>query len=521
MTGGPTPTTTSSDPSPSAARASVPGRIPTLALLAAASLGLGLLWLLVAALRFSEGAMVDGTWRYVAGDAWAFDLEAYVDDFNARVIGAYAAGTGSLTLPADAGVAALLDAVEDDVHVHRVVLEDGAVRDERRAVVVVEDAVHERLEPEVALLDRQVVAFVAVVVEDAREVDHVLFEVEELARIEHFLEVLLGLEAAVRAGMDVGEVEDRDDAGDLGQRLGIVAFGTGRRLAGQQEIEDSAQRVEIAPHVRPLLAGQQLRRLEISGDAVVRAASTLPFMTAMRLVVVRRAQALAARAAEALTAYARDPNPSTALLIGTEVPGRKGETPQKREVGDSPLLHGRNEFWVRLDFLLHRPELFVEPIRLDALEPVPRIQATLLHVDRGFVRIGPLAHDGEGDTREFLTPRPAPHHALVRLAQIDDGKSCLVIDMPRFLQDFQYGPVFLEAQWIERMLDVLCSHGGGANNQGESNRAAQARQNLIHSCGFGPVKTSSAHCVTSLAEIATMLHLQPQPEKGAMDNFAV
>jgi pyruvate/2-oxoacid:ferredoxin oxidoreductase beta subunit/Pyruvate/2-oxoacid:ferredoxin oxidoreductase delta subunit len=33
------------------------------------------------------------------------DLEAYVDDFNARVIGAYAAGTGSQTLPADAGVA--------------------------------------------------------------------------------------------------------------------------------------------------------------------------------------------------------------------------------------------------------------------------------------------------------------------------------------------------------------------------------------------------------------------------------
>jgi pyruvate ferredoxin oxidoreductase beta subunit len=33
------------------------------------------------------------------------DLEAYVDDFNARIIGAYAAGLGSQTLPADAGVA--------------------------------------------------------------------------------------------------------------------------------------------------------------------------------------------------------------------------------------------------------------------------------------------------------------------------------------------------------------------------------------------------------------------------------
>jgi pyruvate ferredoxin oxidoreductase beta subunit len=33
------------------------------------------------------------------------DLAAYVDDFNARVIGAYATGVGSQTLPADAGVA--------------------------------------------------------------------------------------------------------------------------------------------------------------------------------------------------------------------------------------------------------------------------------------------------------------------------------------------------------------------------------------------------------------------------------
>jgi pyruvate/2-oxoacid:ferredoxin oxidoreductase beta subunit/Pyruvate/2-oxoacid:ferredoxin oxidoreductase delta subunit len=35
----------------------------------------------------------------------ALDLEAYVADFNARIIGAYNAGTGSQTLPADSGVA--------------------------------------------------------------------------------------------------------------------------------------------------------------------------------------------------------------------------------------------------------------------------------------------------------------------------------------------------------------------------------------------------------------------------------
>jgi DNA polymerase-3 subunit delta len=54
---------------------------------------------------------------------------------------------------------------------------------------------------------------------------------------------------------------------------------------------------------------------EVSAETVVRSAMTLPFMTRRRLVVVRRAQALPARGAEALTAYARDPNPSTVLLL--------------------------------------------------------------------------------------------------------------------------------------------------------------------------------------------------------------
>jgi len=47
----------------------------------------------------------------------------------------------------------------------------------------------------------------------------------------------------------------------------------------------------------------------------VRAASTLPFATAMRLVIVRRCQALPAKGADALGAYARDPNPSSCLLL--------------------------------------------------------------------------------------------------------------------------------------------------------------------------------------------------------------
>jgi DNA polymerase-3 subunit delta len=54
---------------------------------------------------------------------------------------------------------------------------------------------------------------------------------------------------------------------------------------------------------------------EVSVETVVRSAMTLPFMTKRRLVVVRRAQALPAKAGEALTAYARDPNPTTCLLL--------------------------------------------------------------------------------------------------------------------------------------------------------------------------------------------------------------
>lgn len=68
------------------------------------------------------------------------------------------------------------------------------------------------------------------------------------------------------------------------------------------------------------LGREVLEGAEVSGDAIVRAASTLPFMTAMRLVAVRRVQALPARAADALGAYARDPNPSTALLLLADEP---------------------------------------------------------------------------------------------------------------------------------------------------------------------------------------------------------
>jgi hypothetical protein len=54
---------------------------------------------------------------------------------------------------------------------------------------------------------------------------------------------------------------------------------------------------------------------EVSVEAVTRASATLPLMTRRRLVIVRRAHLLPTREREALTAYARDPNPTTCLLL--------------------------------------------------------------------------------------------------------------------------------------------------------------------------------------------------------------
>lgn len=63
------------------------------------------------------------------------------------------------------------------------------------------------------------------------------------------------------------------------------------------------------------LGREVLEGSDTSGEAVVNAAATLPLMTGLRLVAVRRAQALPARHADALAAYARDPNPSTRLVL--------------------------------------------------------------------------------------------------------------------------------------------------------------------------------------------------------------
>jgi DNA polymerase-3 subunit delta len=55
-------------------------------------------------------------------------------------------------------------------------------------------------------------------------------------------------------------------------------------------------------------------------EAIVQAALTLPWLGARRLVVARGVESLPAKAAEILGAYAKGPNPSTALVLLAEAP---------------------------------------------------------------------------------------------------------------------------------------------------------------------------------------------------------
>src|SRR2546422_7411829 len=57
-------------------------------------------------------------------------------------------------------------------------------------------------------------------------------------------------------------------------------------------------------------------------DETVRSAMPLPLGSGRRLVAVRRAQALAAKGADALTVYAASPNPATCLLLLADEPLR-------------------------------------------------------------------------------------------------------------------------------------------------------------------------------------------------------
>lgn len=61
---------------------------------------------------------------------------------------------------------------------------------------------------------------------------------------------------------------------------------------------------------------------ESSVETIVRSAMTLPLMAGRRLLAVRRAQALAAKGADALAAYAASPNPTSCILLLADEPLR-------------------------------------------------------------------------------------------------------------------------------------------------------------------------------------------------------
>jgi DNA polymerase-3 subunit delta len=72
------------------------------------------------------------------------------------------------------------------------------------------------------------------------------------------------------------------------------------------------------------LAREVLDARAVGAEAVVQAALTLPWVGERRLVVTHGVEALAARSAEALVAYAKAPNPSTALVLVASAPLEAG-----------------------------------------------------------------------------------------------------------------------------------------------------------------------------------------------------
>lgn len=88
--------------------------------------------------------------------------------------------------------------------------------------------------------------------------------------------------------------------------------------ADEQLLDDALDLVTrglFADPTERALGREVLEGEEVSVEAITRAAATLPLMTRRRLVIVRRAHLLPARDREVLSAYARDPNPTSCLLL--------------------------------------------------------------------------------------------------------------------------------------------------------------------------------------------------------------
>jgi len=93
--------------------------------------------------------------------------------------------------------------------------------------------------------------------------------------------------------------------------------------ADAQLLDDALATVTRALFADPselTLGREVLEGSEVDAETIVRSAQTLPFMTAVRLVVVRRAQHLPAKGEAVLSAYTADPSPTTRLLLLADEP---------------------------------------------------------------------------------------------------------------------------------------------------------------------------------------------------------
>src|SRR2546427_1267214 len=150
------------------------------------------------------------------------------------------------------------DPFQDDLHVHRVVLEQRRGRIDRQVGVLIEQAFRERLKPQVSLLDRRVAQLVPVRVLDAAEVRVDVPSIGDLLDLrKDVVEIFRALEQSEAARVHVREIQDREDPFrvlDEGQELVEAAddFGAAARL-------DPQPRADLAFLVRVTDEAQVLR----------------------------------------------------------------------------------------------------------------------------------------------------------------------------------------------------------------------------------------------------------------------
>ena len=101
---------------------------------------------------------------------------------------------------------------------------------------------------------------------------------------------------------------------DQGQ-VGAVVLLHGPEAFLAEEAVARLTRVVCPDHALLAMSRDVLEAREVGADGIVRAAETLPWGTAKRLVVARGVESFGPKQAEPLIAYLRSPNPSTVLAL--------------------------------------------------------------------------------------------------------------------------------------------------------------------------------------------------------------